>query len=95
MDIELLVVVRSGQSWCDSETSSTHLDGQAREGMYGTEEDALGCKVIHKLCQPDGCFVDNLSMKDNDHACGKLLLTEQGSADYTRASQMKQTFTMP
>ena len=95
MGIELLVVVRSGQSWCDSETSSSYLDGQAREGMYSTEGDALGCKAIYKLYQPDICFVGNLSTKDNDHACGKLLLIEQGSVNYARASHMKQTFKMP
>ena len=47
------------------------------------EADAYGCKVTHKVISPDMCIYGdevggNLSMKEDGHVGGKLLLGERG-----------------
>ena len=66
-----------------------------------TGKDAFVCMVTHKLCHPDRCLVgeddvgdSNLSMKDDGHTGGKLLLTGQGSVPHARASRAEETVSM-
>lgn len=69
-----------------------------RCGKECSNNDALGCMVIHKLCPSDRCFVGdlvgrNVSMKGDGHAGGKLLLRGQGQV-HTRSSHVEKRFTM-
>ena len=68
-------------------------------GEECSEAEALGCKVTHKLCHPELCFVGdevggNLSMKGDGHAGGQKFLTGTGTVPYRKCSNSEKRFTL-
>ena len=63
------------------------------------EAEALGCKVTHKLCHPELCFVGdkvggNLLMKGDGHTGGQKFLTGTGTVPYRKYSNSEKRFTL-
>ena len=69
-----------------------HYDKECRDS------DTLGCMVTHRLCHPELCFIgdevgNNISMKGDVNAGGKILCTKQGTSPYEKASSTDKKFT--
>ena len=70
-----------------------------RDGNECSESNAYGCKVTHKLVQPDMCICGdevggNLSMKGDGNEGGKLLLGQRGCVAQEKSSMRNRRFTM-